>query len=808
MPKGNNPVPEEDLSLHEDFAPIIAENGLIRQKETPKTQQDDPLATRMDVVQDLVALRSHAKKEAPPPMPDMEEFSTKSHRKFWGRRKKKKAKKTTPSFAAPAANAQPDPASGPQLTLPAGSAAQTEAAAPQDVLQPDRGMQPTQTPAEISPLQSQSSLPGEAVPTADSVTSFAQTADSAQPPAQEQTSMELPTNLRDLSDTFALQSSAAQAAAPNGVAQPDKTPHSTPPAVYESEGLITARVPIPFTAAPAAAAQPAKQEKRPKPGLPPKPTKPKPAAVQQQPPQRVRRWPWVVLVLVLGLLAVVGGLVPVEKIPLLRNLAYAMGFDKQDTARMSFLRALLTWTDETVGLPGRWERPSIAGSGNIADGGIFTLDDPDRGSFMARMERSGGKTQLIDMQALHALQRKEGHSLDTISGTSLAAPGQEDTQGRAEIRDGQVLAQTEANRTQGDVYFGSEAYAVNRHFQDGYDSTKTLAEVKNPHISDGVPIDWLKNMTQRMMRADTGLAGLNKELDSTKVNWRMGLADLGDGKANKDLYHAWITSRMSKYTSNIMLKKSLADSSFLGADIPTTATNVLSFSGVQVDAESLAQDQQDWKEYLEFEKTCREELTSEGRAGYKVMKAEEDMSKMLERESPSNWGVPATCLDMYKQGNFVAPSSFVKKVGEVQTICTTLETGYAALGEACRMQYYPNEIKCDKITSDYNARWTEYYAGCKTFHDSKKAAWEAQYRAEHPGQNPPDYDKTQWLNDGKEKTEESFLGNETKDSLQKDNAQFATLLRATCDNAQNCTAKYNGDVSKVQETIDQGTYKL
>ena len=34
-PTPPNSVPEEDLSLHEDFAPIIAENGLIRQPKVP-----------------------------------------------------------------------------------------------------------------------------------------------------------------------------------------------------------------------------------------------------------------------------------------------------------------------------------------------------------------------------------------------------------------------------------------------------------------------------------------------------------------------------------------------------------------------------------------------------------------------------------------------------------------------------------------------------------------------------------------------------------------------------------------------------
>ena len=59
-------VPEEDLNLHEDFQPIIAENGLIRpqKQEIPDdfTVLPDATFTRMDVVQDLVEIRSAQQK--------------------------------------------------------------------------------------------------------------------------------------------------------------------------------------------------------------------------------------------------------------------------------------------------------------------------------------------------------------------------------------------------------------------------------------------------------------------------------------------------------------------------------------------------------------------------------------------------------------------------------------------------------------------------------------------------------------------------------------------------------------------------
>ena len=84
-------VPEEDLDLHEDFKPIIAENGLIRQ---PSSSQEDHTTgtdlagrtfTHMDTVQDLVQIRSAEEKlidiELPPPSQEST-LSTKDEKKI------------------------------------------------------------------------------------------------------------------------------------------------------------------------------------------------------------------------------------------------------------------------------------------------------------------------------------------------------------------------------------------------------------------------------------------------------------------------------------------------------------------------------------------------------------------------------------------------------------------------------------------------------------------------------------------------------------------------------------------------------
>ena len=128
--------------------------------------------------------------------------------------------------------------------------------------------------------------------------------------------------------------------------------------------------------------------------------------------------------------------------------------------------------------------------------------------------------------------------------------------------------------------------------------------MSNPYIVNGKPIDWMTNAAQRMMQANTGLSGLNKELSSVQVNWGGVVQDKGPQKPHRDLYHAWITSRMAKHTQNVMLKKALAEAGFWDGEIPTSASGLM-FGGLQIDIDSLQEDQESWDEYLKFEKQCK-----------------------------------------------------------------------------------------------------------------------------------------------------------------------------------------------------------
>ena len=674
-PQPPNPVPEEDLNLHEDFSPVIAENGLIRQPKAPEMNEESLPAflTRLDTLQDLVALRR------------LEQQEQTGHLE------------QSPATTAPLAGEDA------QRTV----AGEKESFVPlegEDAQRADEG----ESKLKNNPYKNNTDL-------SPAATTFLTV-------REPETTALVPVSKLTLARRIKLLKRKRQ-----------------------RKRRLAAR-------AKKRAAQAAVPPKTPK---------------QQPSPARPSRWKWVFVLLLLLFLGGVSGLVPVEKIPLLRNLAYAMGFDKNDTSRISFLRALLTWTDKTIGLPGNWSNE--AGENYLwarwdkssRTGGV-QADETDATGLNARFARADSQTSLIDMKALQALQLKKGYVLDGVRGAVKLTPGQEEADlGPAVVRDDKVNVRTEANRDKGEVFFGSDRAAVNRNFKDGYDSTKMLAKIKNPHIADGKPIDWLLNTTQQLMQTNSPLGGLNRQLEGSHVSWGSGLANLGEQKPHRDLYSAWITSRMGNRTPNIMLKKSLADVGFLGADMPTMASTALG-GGVQIESTSFQEDQEAWKEYLEFERRCKEEL---GAHSLKIDKALEDFGKF--RDKP---GYPTTCDEMLNSNS----SNFLQNVkANVQSACTQLRENYKALERNCAMAISEG-TDCKNITTEkYEDFWKQDQAYCEDkLKELKENCKKANQGTDCDAATLENYKKTaDWQ---KVSTKN---GKDIENTVKEDGSQFATLIR-------------------------------
>ena len=719
-------VPEEDLNLHENFQPIIAENGLIRPQKPPQIPEDlatspDLTFTRMDTVQDLVQIRAaeeRAKAEA-------------------AAAKEEQAKDASHEGEKP----QPLP--------PVETPVQMQTVSAEPFVPNTSPAQPEPPAPEVAPAQ-----PEELVPPNASV------------PAEPPTQPEPP-------------------AQPNPISAPKKQ-------AFAKEEVPTELLPeIPF-AAPVPKKRKSKKERRKLKAA----AKEKQAATQtpaqqsaQQPvallpapaPKKRRYWPWVLAVLCFLFLGTIGGVIPVEKIPILRNIAYAMGFSKDDTSRMSFLRALLTWTDKTIGLPGQWadEQSRLAALERARMQGAAPNGE-ELGSLSARLQREGGQTRLIDINALNALQRQKGRQVDTILSAS-ASNNPDNGPQPAALANQDANVHTEANRENGEVFFGSDASGVNRNSQDGYDSINAFKKIANPHIAGVNSADWLTNTARSMLRADTGLNGINKQFNALHLNWGSTINDIGDDKEHRDLYHAWITSRMAKYTSNEMVKKALADTGFMGAEMPTTASNVIGLGGIQLDTTSFREDQEAWAEYVKFEKQCKETLSTSGKD---VEKYDEQFNALV--KNAGNWDFPSSCVDprvntTYEQTQFSA------SVRDIQGICKKLNKAYDDLRTECKMAISYSANNCsDTIHTRYKTYWNTFQTRCNVAFEEEFEEWYKSHASEYTDENAAKnaFRNGAWQDIGKTYTQEKYVSAVLAgDNFKRNNADrdIVTMLDVVID---------------------------
>ncbi len=705
-PSPPNSVPEEDLSLHENFSPAIAENGLIRQlpaDEVPENAfawMDDP-STRLDIVQDLVKIRQAEKAEQ-------------------SRHKQTEKEPVNVTFPAEKGALSPSSEGTTVEILP------HEGENARKAEQRDKKEKTDLIPSSLSPAGEGNGSPfpleeedrGQEPRDERENQLFAGGAPTENLPAIPNVTQTLPALpvLDAAGQTTRLgKTRRKKKRKEKTVRRPvADQPNAAMPTIDKAGLASVAEVP-PNS-----------------PQTPPRPARPK-----------RHRWGWLLALLLVAFLMIIGGVVPVENIPVLRRIAYAMGFSKDATQRISFLRALLAWTDKTLGLNGKLS--PWPGGALLADGAAFPAADADvnnpeiAAGLQAQMARASGDTRLIDMRALNDLQRKQGRALDGISGTVLPEPGREEADLAAVLRDDQVTARTEANRDTGEVFFGSDTSAVNRHFQDGFDSSKMLTKIKNPYITDGHPIDWTQRTARQLLNGPGGLGVLNKELQYGAAAWPVGDTEVGDKKPYRDLYHAWITSRMSKYTSNIWLKKSLAGSSFLNAEIPQTASTGLKMGGIFIDSDSLQTDQEGWKQYLEFEEKCRQEMTRGG--GKEVSDAVNDFNDLFyswsgskaEQNNIRNFGFPTTCEKIKNSTYFETYQNNLKRI---TNLCKQAKSGYDKLRNTCYLDSFAGQCNDTTFEHTFVNRWNYFKnevckepTDCNTVPEEQKEACNAENEA-------------------------------------------------------------------------------
>lgn len=394
---------------------------------------------------------------------------------------------------------------------------------------------------------------------------------------------------------------------------------------------------------------------------------------------------WAVFVLFFFLLLLTG-VVPVGKIPFLRNIAWAMGYTPDETEDISFLKALLTWNEHSKIVRGELPDPN--------EKSVFGND----GGFASAHKRMTAEkdSSLINLRAVNASLYKQGKKGDLISG-SYHTLGENTDPSAARITGN--AAKTQANEAKrGEVYFGEDASTLARDPKDGFDSTNSLKKIANPHISGSGDMDWLGSLVDKATRSDSGLQNIAKSLQTGGMLSQLNpITDIGNHKAQRDMYYAWLTGMSARRTPNVVLKKTLATAGFDGADMPKKVFDSSGFSGIGISPDDVVSDVENIKIRLENEKECERAQSTSGETLTNQLQAAKDGINVLASSFPK------TCDDVN--------GDFSNRLAVLRNQCEQVKRAYDDLGTFCGVTIKAGrEGTC--TTNNLQGRYDQYAAYC------------------------------------------------------------------------------------------------
>lgn len=419
---------------------------------------------------------------------------------------------------------------------------------------------------------------------------------------------------------------------------------------------------------------------------------------------------WGMLAVILFLLAG-GTLVPVGRIPLLRNLVYAMGYTPEETLRLSLFQALFSWNEHQKILRGEIPDPNeldVFGSAEAAT----------RAAELAARKEGRLKDALINMGAVNASLRRQGRGAEQVAGSSGGIDADREDGAQVVLNNSNASTNTESNVAQvSDVYFGADVNGVRRDKRDGYDSVNSLKKAASPirGASGSSNTDWVVQMADKATRQDAQLSGINDNLEAKGLSAGLGQVEkVGKDKARRDLYWAWLTGRAARRTPQVILKKTLASSSFDGAELPKTVFMSSGFSGIGVNPDDVIADMSSVKKYLELDEKCNNTLKNEFNDDY-----EKQLKEMRGEIAEIGASFPANCA---QRANSAA---FTSKLTSVQNACNNMRAKYNKLQTSCSSVSVKN--RPDQCHERFPTLTTDFSNYCQELYDeiSKKCATES-----------------------------------------------------------------------------------
>lgn len=416
-----------------------------------------------------------------------------------------------------------------------------------------------------------------------------------------------------------------------------------------------------------------------------------------------------VLLVLIGILS----FVPAGKIPFLRQLMYAMGYSYEEGQKTSFLKALLSWNEHRKILRGELPDPNavlVFGS----DGGAFNS--------------AAGKAQnkLFDLNSVNAALVKSGKKADKLAGSyndpaqnavrANGASGEDDEAVRIGKQD--AVANTQANAQKADVFFGEDSSIVARDKKDGFNSVNILKKVAVKPVAGHSGNDWLDRVIDKAVRSDTDLSSFVKSMDHSGSSLAQigGVAKVGDSRAKRDMYWAWLMGRAARRTPQTLLKKTLASASFDGAEMPRSVFTSSGFSGVGIKPDDVLSDMDSVQQYLDQDKNCQAAMNQTSQ-----MTNPDGLGEQISHLTASSF--PATCSDV--GGN---NDTYMGTLQGIENSCSQMHSAYEQIQKQCAtldIALNGNQCHSDKLTSyydDFVAMCGSERAKCEQMEDPEEQA--------------------------------------------------------------------------------------
>jgi hypothetical protein len=379
------------------------------------------------------------------------------------------------------------------------------------------------------------------------------------------------------------------------------------------------------------------------------------------------------------------GIVPAGSMPLLRNFTRMMGYSEEEAKGMSFLQALLAWSDHNKRAQDEQAR-----------------EQENRRKMQQLAENNAvqsGKmlpSSLINWGEVNSSLREQGKQADSVSGV--------DAEGRSGMGVAPVALagageggniRTDANNVANleDVYFGAVAGGVERNKNDGYDSFKMLAKVANPYQISSSGNDWIGQSATNAFWAESGVADLLQQVAETKGGgfvMNSNIREISDQRPRQDMYYAWLTARAGARTKDVWLMKTLAAAGFLGADLDRQMLTVSAVgNGLSFDEDAVLNDLENVEKRLEFEKECNETLAADGD------QLTNNVRNMQMNISSLNEQFPQTCAD--------DGAAFLGALNTISAQCNQINDSYEKLNKGCQIQYVRGSCNVEGLREQLQA---------------------------------------------------------------------------------------------------------